>query len=195
VSSIPPPPEPSGYDKNPTGVPPPPSRTANPDSYYNSPLYSYFRPYGGFGARGHAFSTGGLGYGPPPLLPSALPMTLFPSWYSGWGARRASSFGPGFGLAVSMSDRYPFLTIKFRPLGRHRDGISLTEAMNWVRLSCSHRYAIRDIVDMCNPLTLKVRVRFFVSIVPVVAFLLMCGFIDGLSVDWISLAYLRDPRE
>ncbi|KAH9976334.1 hypothetical protein BGW80DRAFT_1167838 [Lactifluus volemus] len=56
-----------------------------------------------------------------------------------------------------MSDRYPFLTIKFRPLGRHRDGISLTEAMNWVRLSCSHWYAIRDIVDMCNPLTLKVR--------------------------------------
>jgi hypothetical protein len=103
------PPEPSGYDQNPTGVAP--LRAANPDSYDNSPLSeSYFPPQldDGFGAHGRPFSTGGLGCGPPALLPSAPSVTPFPSSYSGRRVRRWS-VGPGSGLAghVSMSDPYP----------------------------------------------------------------------------------------
>jgi hypothetical protein len=178
------PPEPSGYDPNPTGVPPP--RAAYPDSYDNSPLSDSYFPQqldDGFGARGRAFSTGGPGYGPPALLPSAPPMTPYPSSYSGKRVRRASSVGPGFGYAghMSMSDRHRLpggVVVKFRPSGGHRDGITLTEATNSVRLSRSHVYALRDIADMRGRLTLKVRVRFStcislpspVSIGPVYAF-------------------------
>jgi hypothetical protein len=85
---------------------------------------------------------------------------------------------------MSMSDPYRLpggVIIKFRPSGGHRDGISLTEAMNSVRLSRSHPYAIREIADMRGRLTLKVRVRFssFFRTPPVSIVLLMFDFIDG----------------
>ncbi|KAH9970828.1 hypothetical protein BGW80DRAFT_1175521 [Lactifluus volemus] len=67
-----------------------------------------------------------------------------------------------------MSDPYRLpggVTIKFRPSGGHRDGISLTEAMNSVRLSRSHPYAIREIADMRGRLTLKVRWTGYRSLV------------------------------
>jgi len=72
-----------------------------------------------------------------------------------------------------MSDPYRLsggVTIKFRPSGGHLDGIALTEATNRVRLSRSHPYAVRSIVDMCNHLTLKVQwtgYRSFVYEIPV----------------------------
>jgi hypothetical protein len=182
------PPEPMGYDQNPTGVPPP--RAAYPDSYDNSPLSDSYFPQqldDGFGARGRTFSTGGPGYGPPALLPSAPPMTPFPSSYGGKRMRRASSVGPGgFGLGghMSMSDPYRRpggVTVKFRPSGGHRDGITLNEATDSIRLSRSHIYAVRDIVDMRGRLTLKVRVRFspHLSIESRCCILLICAFIDG----------------
>jgi hypothetical protein len=158
------PPEPSGFD--PTGVPP---RTAYPDSYDNSPLSdSYFPPQldDGFGSRGRAFSTGG-GFGPPALLPSAAPPPMTPhmSTYSSKRVRRASSVGPGFGIAGHMSDPYRHsggAVVKFRPSGGHRDGISLNEAMNSLRLSRSNSYSLREFpVDGRGRITLKVRVRFF----------------------------------
>jgi hypothetical protein len=178
--------EPSGHDQNPTGVPPP--RAAYPDSYDNSPFSdSYFPPQLGFGARSRTFSPG---YGPPTLLHSAPLMAPFPS-YNGKPMRRSSSIGPGIGLAGHMSMSGPYglpggVTVKFRLSGGRLEGVTLTEAMNSVRLSRGHSYAVRDIADMRSRLTLKVRVRFSsirtcVSpslLVPLLHFC-WCDFTDG----------------
>ena len=158
------PPEPSGFD--PTGVP---HRTAYPDSYDNSPLSDSYFPAqldDGFGARGRAFSTGG-GFGPPALLPSAPQMTPYPSHHSVKRVRRASSVGPGYGHVGHIADPYRSssgIVVKFRLSGGHRDGISLTEATNSLRLSRGHNYSLRDLApDARGRITLKVRVRFFLS--------------------------------
>ncbi|KAI0253142.1 hypothetical protein BJV78DRAFT_1197037 [Lactifluus subvellereus] len=162
------PPEPSGFD--PTGVPP---RAAYPDSYDNSPLSDSYFPAqldDGFGARGRAFSTsGGGGFGPPALLPSAPPMTPYPSHHSVKRMRRASSVGPGYGHMGHIADPYRSsggIVVKFRLSGGHRDGISLNEATNSVRLGRSTNYSIRDLApDHRGRITLKVRWTGYHSLV------------------------------
>src|SRR6266702_3002879 len=158
-----PPFETSGFD--PTGRPPPRATAAYPDSYDNPPLSdNYFPPPmdDGFVPRGRTLSTGGGGFGPPALLPSAPPMTPYSSHYSKRG-RRASSVGPGVGLAGYVPDQYRRpggVNIKFRLKGGYRQGISLSEATDSARLSRSVGYSFQDVAsDSRGRITLKVRVR------------------------------------
>lgn len=118
---------------------------------------------GGFGNRGRALSSGGGGFGPPALVPSAPPMTPYASHYGlPKRARRASSVGPGMGMGFVPSDMYHRpggrINIKFRLKGGNNSGISVNEALNRERLSQSHAYLMHDIApDMSNRITLKVR--------------------------------------
>jgi hypothetical protein len=178
-----PPYETSGFE--PTGGPPR-AAAGYPDSYDNSPLSdNYFPPplddgfgvpgrdgFGGresfgardgFGARARTLSTGGGGgFGPPALLPSAAPMTPYPSHYSAKRSRRASSVGPGMGLAGYVPDPYRRpggVNVKFRLKGGYRQGISLSEATESARLSRSMSYSMQDLApDARGRITLKVRV-------------------------------------
>ena len=159
-----PPFEPSGFE--PTGGPPPRAAAAYPDSYDNSPLSdNYFPPPvdDGFVPRGRTLSTGGGGFGPPALLPSAPPMTPYPSHYGSKRARRASSVGPGMGLIGYTPEpyrRHGGVHIKFRVKGGFRQGISLNEATESTRLSRSTTYSMHDLApDVRGRITLKVRVR------------------------------------
>ena len=119
---------------------------------------------GGFGSRGRALSSGGGGFGPPALVPSAPPMTPYASHYGlPKRARRASSVGPGMGMGFVAPDMYHRpggrINIKFRLKGGSNSGISVNEALNRERLSQSHAYLMHDIApDMSNRITLKVRV-------------------------------------
>jgi hypothetical protein len=177
-----PPYETSGFE--PTGGPPR-AAAGYPDSYDNSPLSdNYFPPplddgfgvpgrdgFGGresfgardgFGARARTLSTGGGGgFGPPALLPSAAPMTPYPSHYSAKRSRRASSVGPGMGLAGYVPDPYRRpggVNVKFRLKGGYRQGISLSEATESARLSRSMSYSMQDLApDARGRITLKVR--------------------------------------
>ena len=54
--------------------------------------------------------------------------------------------------------------VKFRLSGEQPDGISLGEATNSLRFSRGHNYSLRDLApDARGRITLKVRVRFFLS--------------------------------
>jgi hypothetical protein len=166
-----PPFEPSGFE--PTGAPPPRAAAAYPDSYDNSPLSdNYFPPPMDdgptFSARGRTLSTGG-GFGPPALLPSAPPMTPYSSHhYSKRGGRRASSVGPGMGLASYVPDPYRRpggVNVKFRLKGGYRQGITLSDATDSARLSRSVSYSMHDLApDARGRITLKVRWAGFRSL-------------------------------
>jgi hypothetical protein len=166
-----PPFEPSGFD--PTGGSFSRPATGYPDSYDNSPLSDNFIPPpmdDGFGARGRSHSIGGGGgFAPPALLPSALPMTPYPSHYSSKRSRRSSSVGPGMGMGMGMGmgvvgygadpyRRHGGVNVKFRLKGGYRQGISLTEATDSARLSRSVTYSLHDLApDARGRITLKVR--------------------------------------
>ena len=159
-----------GFDSppgfNPTGIPPP--ATGYPNSYDNSPLSDNQFPAlvdeGGFSNRGRTLSSGGGGFGPSALVPSAQPMTPYPSHYGlPKRARRASSVGPGMGMGYTPHDMYHRpggrVTVKFRLKGESHSGISVNEALNRERLSQSQAYLLHDIApDMSGRITLKVRV-------------------------------------
>ncbi|KAN0140255.1 hypothetical protein V8E53_002151 [Lactarius tabidus] len=169
-----PPFEPSGFE--PTGGPPR-AAAAYPDSYDNSPLSdNYFPPPMDdgptFSARGRTLSTGGGGFGPPALLPAAQSMTPYSSHshqqhYSKRG-RRASSVGPGMGLASYAPDPYRRpggVNVKFRLKGGYRQGITLSEATESARLSRSVSYSMHDLApDARGRITLKVRWAGFRSL-------------------------------
>jgi hypothetical protein len=171
-----------GYDSppgfHPTGMPPP--ATGYPNSYDSSPLSDNQFPAlvdeGGFGGRGRTLSTGGGGFGPPALVPSAPPMTPYPSHFGlPKRARRASSVGPGMGSGMGSgmgmgmgmgyvpSDMFHRpggrIVVKFRLKGEGRSGITVNEALHRERLSQSQGYLMHDIApDMSSRITLKVRV-------------------------------------
>jgi hypothetical protein len=150
---------------------------AYPDSYDNSPLSdNYFPPPMDdgptFSARGRTLSTGGGGFGPPALLPAAQSMTPYSSHshqqhYSKRG-RRASSVGPGMGLASYAPDPYRRpggVNVKFRLKGGYRQGITLSEATESARLSRSVSYSMHDLApDARGRITLKVRWAGFRSL-------------------------------
>jgi hypothetical protein len=192
-----PPFEPSGFE--PTGGPPR-AAAAYPDSYDNSPLSdNYFPPPMDdgptFSARGRTLSTGGGGFGPPALLPAAQSMTPYSSHshqqhYSKRG-RRASSVGPGMGLASYAPDPYRRpggVNVKFRLKGGYRQGITLSEATESARLSRSVSYSMHDLApDARGRITLKVRVRIVAS--PFLAF--SCADVGYRnSVGWFPLAHV-----
>jgi hypothetical protein len=167
----------SPYDTgmNSTGLPPPPGpHAAYSNSYDNSPLSDNQYPLddgGGFQPRGRTHSTGG-GYGPGALVPSAPPMTPYPSHYSSKRSRRASSVGPGAGMGYAgivgdpyrgHTGRHPsgHTTIKFRLKGSTHSGISVNEALERMRLSQGSAYLMHDVsMDMSGKISLKIRVRF-----------------------------------
>jgi hypothetical protein len=170
----------SPYDTgmNSTGLPP----SAGPlaaysNSYDNSPLSDNQYPLddGGFNPRGRTLSTGGGGgFGPQALVPTAPPMTPYPSHYSAKRSRRASSVGPGgIGYAGIVGDPYRGHSgrhhggrapIKFRLKGSQQSGISVNEALERVRLSQGTGYLMHDIsMDMSGKISLKVRVRIIFS--------------------------------
>lgn len=164
----------TGFDSppgfNPTGIPPP--AAGYPNSYDSSPLSDNQFPAlvdeggfsGGFSSRGRTLSSGGGGFGPSALVPSAPPMTPHPSHYGiPKRARRASSVGPGMGMGYVPHDMYHRpggrITVKFRLKGENHSGISVHEALNRERLSQSNAYLMHDIApDMSSRITLKVRV-------------------------------------
>jgi hypothetical protein len=165
----------SPYDTgmNSTGLPPPGPSAAYSNSYDSSPLSDNQYPLddGGFNSRGRTHSTGG-GFGPQALVPSAPPMTPYPSHYSAKRSRRASSVGPGGmgGFAGIVGDpyrgrsgRHPsgHSAIKFRLKGSTHSGISVSEALDRVRLSQGNAYLMHDVsVDMSGKISLKIRVRY-----------------------------------
>jgi len=157
--------------------------TGYPNSYDSSPLSDNQFPAlvddggfsGGFSARGRTLSTGGGGFGPPALVPSAPPMTPYPSHFGlPKRARRASSVGPGMGSGMGSGmgmgmgmgyvppDMYHRpggrVVVRFRLKGESRSGITVNEALHRERLSQSQGYLMHDIApDMSNRITLKVR--------------------------------------
>jgi hypothetical protein len=157
---------PPGLGFNPPGVPP--SAGGYPNSYDSSPLSDNQFPAlvdeGGFTGRGRTLSTGGGGFGPPALVPSAPPMTPYPSHFGlPKRARRASSVGPGMGMGYVPPDMYHRpggrIIVKFRLKGSSRSGITVNEALHRDRLSQSQGYLMHDISpDMTGRITLKVRV-------------------------------------
>ena len=167
-----PPFEPSGFE--PTGAPPPRAAAAYPDSYDNSPLSDNYFPVPPmddapvFSGRGRTLSTGGGGFGPPALLPSAAPMTPYSSHHYHKRGRRASSVGPGMGLTSYAPDPYRRpggVNVKFRLKGGYRQGITLSEATESARLSRSVQYSLHDLApDARGRITLKVRVRIVSSL-------------------------------
>jgi len=168
----------SPYDTgmNSTGLPPPAGpNAAYSNSYDNSPLSDNQYPLDdGFNPRGRTLSTGG-GFGPQALVPTAPPMTPYPSHYSAKRSRRASSVGPGGGIGYAgivgdpyrgHSGRHPGgrAPIKFRLKGAQQSGISVNEALDRVRLSQGTGYLMHDVsMDMTGKISLKVRVRFIFS--------------------------------
>jgi hypothetical protein len=163
----------SPYDSgmNSTGLPPPGPSAAYSNSYDSSPLSDnqYTLDDGGFQPRGRTHSTGG-GFGPQAIVPSAPPMTPYPSHshYSAKRSRRASSVGPGgMGFAGIVGDPYRGHTgrhpsghtsIKFRLKGSTHSGISVSEALDRVRLSQGNAYLMHDVsVDMSGKISLKIR--------------------------------------
>lgn len=163
----------SPYDTgmNSTGFPPPPlGPTAGfSNSYDNSPLSDnqYALDDGFVGTRGRTLSTGG-GFGSQALIPSAPPMTPYPSHYSAKRSRRASSVGPGgLGYAGIVGDPYrgdPYrrpgghVTIKFRLKGATHSGISVSEALDRARLSQGSAYLMHDVsMDMTGKISIRIR--------------------------------------
>lgn len=155
---------------NQNGLPPPPAAYSN--SYDSSPLSDnqFVSLDDNYGTRQRTLSAGGGGgFGPPALLPSAPPMTPYPSHYSGKRMRRASSVGPGMGYAGIVGDPYHrpggHVAIKFRLKGSTHSGISLSEALERVRLSTGNAYLMHDIAsDMYGgKIQLRVRVRLLSS--------------------------------
>jgi hypothetical protein len=162
----------SPYDTgmNSTGLPPSGSHPAYSNSYDSSPLSDNQYPLddgGGFNPRGRTHSTGG-GYGPGALVPSAPPMTPYPSHYSAKRSRRASSVGPGaMGYAGFVGEphrghtgRHPSgqTAIKFRLKGSAHSGISVNEALERMRLSQGNAYLMHDVsMDMSGKISLKIR--------------------------------------
>lgn len=163
----------SPYDTgmNTTGLPPPVGpHAAYSNSYDNSPLSDnqYQLDDGGF-SRGRTLSTGG-GFGPQALVPTAPPMTPYPSHYSAKRSRRASSVGPGgggMGYAGIVGDPYRghsgrhhggHAPVKFRVKGSQQSGISVNEALDRVRLSSGTGYMMHDLcMDMSGKISLKIR--------------------------------------
>jgi len=142
-----------------------PLGTPYSNSYDNSPLSDnqFANLDDGF-SRGRTLSTGGgVSFGPSAIIPSAPPMTPYPSHYSGKRMRRASSVGPGaMGFAGIVGDPYHRpggnVTIKFRLKGSNHHGISVAEALERVRLSQGNSYLMHDIApDMYGKISLKVR--------------------------------------
>ncbi|KAI0299704.1 hypothetical protein B0F90DRAFT_1630618 [Multifurca ochricompacta] len=95
-------------------------------------------------------------------------MTPYPSHYSAKRGRRASSVGPGLGLSGYAPDPYRRpggITVKFRLKGGYRQGISLNEATDSIRLSRSVAYSLHDLApDVRGRITLKVRWAGFRSL-------------------------------
>jgi hypothetical protein len=156
-------------DSPPIGMLPPPA--AYSGSYDNSPLSdNQFANLddGGF-SRGRTLSTGGgVSFGPSAIIPSAPPMTPYPSHYSAKRMRRASSVGPGMGYAGIVGDPYHrpggSVTIKFRLKGSNHHGISVADALERVRLSQGNAYLMHDISpDMYGKIQLRIRVRLLSS--------------------------------
>jgi len=157
---------------NSTGFPPPPlgPPAGFSNSYDNSPLSDnqYALDDGFVGTRGRTLSTGG-GFGSQALIPSAPPMTPYPSHYSAKRSRRASSVGPGgLGYAGIVGDPYrgdPYrrpgghVTIKFRLKGATHSGISVSEALDRARLSQGSAYLMHDVsMDMTGKISIRIRV-------------------------------------
>jgi hypothetical protein len=154
-------------DSPPTGMLPQPAAYSN--SYDSSPLSdNQFANLddNNYSSRGRTLSTGGgVSFGPSAIIPSAPPMTPYPSHYSAKRMRRASSVGPAMGYAGIVGDPYHRpggnVTIKFRLKGSNHHGISVAEALDRVRLSQGNTYLMHDIApDMYGKISLKVRVRF-----------------------------------
>lgn len=164
--SYPPPPPGSMSASYPMG-----NTAGYPNSYDSSPLSDNQFPAlvdeggfsGGFSSRGRTLSSGGGGFGPSALVPSAPPMTPHPSHYGlPKRARRASSVGPGMGMGYVPHDMFHRpggrITVKFRLKGENHSGISVHEALDRERLSQSNAYLMHDIApDMSSRITLKVR--------------------------------------
>lgn len=169
----------SPYDTgmNSTNLSPPGPTAAYSNSYDSSPLSDNHYPLDdGFAPRGRTLSTGG-GFNSQALVPTAPPMTPYPSHYSAKRSRRASSVGPGgMGYAGIVGDpyrRHPnghpsgHTTIKFRLKGSTHSGISVNEALERVRLSQGNAYLMHDVsMDMSGKISLKIRVRFISSRLP-----------------------------
>lgn len=169
----------SPYDTgmNSVNLSPPGPTAAYSNSYDSSPLSDNHYPLDdGFAPRGRTLSTGG-GFNSQALVPTAPPMTPYPSHYSAKRARRASSVGPGgMGYAGIVGDpyrRHPsghpsgHTAIKFRLKGSTHSGISVNEALERVRLSQGNAYLMHDVsMDMSGKISLKIRVRFISSRLP-----------------------------
>jgi len=120
-----------------------------------------------FSGRGRTLSTGGGGFGPPALLPSAAPMTPYSSHHYHKRGRRASSVGPGMGTGYAPDPyrRPGGVNVKFRLKGGYRQGITLSEATESARLSRSVQYSLHDLApDARGRITLKVRWAGFRSL-------------------------------
>jgi hypothetical protein len=138
------------------------------NSYDSSPLSDnqFVSLDDNYGTRQRTLSAGGGGggFGPPALLPSAPPMTPYPSHYSGKRMRRASSVGPGLGYAGIVGDPYHrpggHVAIKFRLKGSTHSGISLSEALERVRLSQGNAYLMHDIASDMYGGKIQLRVRW-----------------------------------
>ncbi|KAH9991440.1 hypothetical protein BJV77DRAFT_1007459 [Russula vinacea] len=127
------------------------------NSYDSSPLSDnqFVSLDDNYGTRQRTLSAGGGGgFGPPALLPSAPPMTPYPSHYSGKRMRRASSVGPGW------DTRALHVAIKFRLKGSTHSGISLSEALERVRLSTGNAYLMHDIASDMYGGKIQLRVRW-----------------------------------
>jgi len=125
-----------------TGLLPPGPSAAYNNSDDTSPLSSdqYPPDDGGFNPRGRTDSTGG-DFGPPALVPVAPPMTTHPT-------------------PTIVAPR----AIKFRIKGSTHSGISMSEALDRVRLSQGNAYLMHDVsMDMSGKISLKIRVRFISS--------------------------------
>jgi uncharacterized protein DUF6741 len=163
----------SPYDSgmNSAGLPPPSGPPAYSNSHDSSPLSdNQYALDDNFSPRGRTLSTGG-GFNQQALVPTAPPMTPYPSHshYSAKRTRRASSIGPGgMGYAGIVGD--PFrrpgghVTVKFRLKGATHSGISVSEALERVRLSQGNSYLLHDVsMDASGKISLRIRVRLISS--------------------------------
>lgn len=156
----------SPYDSgmNSTGLPLSGPNAAYSNSFDNSPLSDNHYPLddGAFAPRGRTLSTGG--FNSQALIPTAPPMTPYPSHSHYKRSRRASSVGPGgMGYAGIVGDpfrRHPtgHTAIKFRLKGSTHSGISVNEALERRRLSQGNAYLMHDVsVDTSGKISLKIR--------------------------------------